>query len=56
MTNKDDKAVEPEGRSDWEPMEAKDVGDVSEILQGGGGKLSPTAADTGDVRKPKGQA
>jgi hypothetical protein len=44
-----------ETRKDWEPMETKDVGHVGEVLQGGGGKLSPIADDTGDVRKPKGQ-
>ena len=45
-----------ETREDWEPMEVSDVGHVGEVLQGGGGKLSPTSADSGDVRKPKGQA
>jgi hypothetical protein len=30
------------------------LGDVHELLKGGGGKLSPMAADTGDNRKPKG--
>ena len=45
-----------ETREDWEPMEVSDVGHVGEVLQGGGGKLSPTSADSGDIRKPKGQA
>jgi hypothetical protein len=36
-------------------MKVKDVGHVGQVLQGGGGKLSPTPADSGDIRKPKGQ-
>jgi hypothetical protein len=31
------------------------VGTVSDIVLGGGGKLSLVADDSGDVRKPKGQ-
>jgi hypothetical protein len=51
MASSDDKP-----REDWEPMEAKDVGHVGEVLQGGGGKLTVPTADTGDEpRKPKGQ-
>ena len=46
---------EPLERKDWEPMEAKDVGHVGEVLRGGGGKLSIVSDDSGDVRKPKGQ-
>ncbi len=30
------------------------LGDVHELLQGGGGKLSPSPADPGEIRKPKG--
>ena len=39
----------------WEPMALTFLGDVHELLKGGGGKLSPMTADTGDVRKPPGQ-
>ena len=39
----------------WEPMRVTPAGTVAEVLRGGGGKLSIMAADTGDVRKPKGQ-
>jgi hypothetical protein len=45
-----------EARKEYEPMKVTEVGHVGEVLQGGGGKLSPTAADSGDNRKPKGQA
>ena len=39
----------------WEPIEFGYVGDVSQVLRGGGGKLSLVAADMGDEpRKPKG--
>ena len=45
-----------EARKDWEPMKVAEVGHVGEVLQGGGGKLSVTAHDSGDApRKPKGQ-
>jgi hypothetical protein len=50
------KTKKEDPRETWEPMKASDVGHVGEVLQGGGGKLSPTAEDTGDIRKPKGQA
>jgi hypothetical protein len=46
--------VEAKGSS-WVTMKLTYVGDVHALLQGGGGKLSPNAFDTGDVRKPKGQ-
>jgi hypothetical protein len=39
----------------WEPMTVTYVGDAREVVQGGGGKLSQTAGDTGDTRKPSGQ-
>jgi hypothetical protein len=31
------------------------VGEVGEVLRGGGGKLSPTPGDPGDNFKPPGQ-
>jgi hypothetical protein len=43
-----------ETRSQWESPEIEYVGDVDEIVLGGGGKLTISAADTGDSRKPKG--
>jgi hypothetical protein len=39
----------------WEPMTLTYVGSVGEVLQGGGGKLSPNCGDPGDPRKPRGQ-
>lgn len=39
----------------WKAPELRSVGTVGEVLQGGGGKLSVTADDPGDIRKPKGQ-
>jgi hypothetical protein len=35
----------------WEPMKVTDVGHVSEVLQGGGGKLTPVGGDPGEMRK-----
>jgi len=39
----------------WVPPQLKLAGTVGDMLQGGGGKLSPMAQDPGDVRKPSGQ-
>jgi hypothetical protein len=44
-----------ETQKDYEPMKVAEVGHVGEVLEGGGGKLSVVAADSGDTRKPKGQ-
>jgi hypothetical protein len=38
----------------WEPMRLRYVGNVREVLRGGGGKLSTVGGDTGDSRKPSG--
>jgi hypothetical protein len=35
----------------WEPPRLSRVGHVAEILQLGGGKLSPLAVDSGEPRK-----
>ena len=41
-------------RKEWVGMRLDYVGNAAELLQGGGGKLSPQFGDTGDNRKPKG--
>jgi hypothetical protein len=38
----------------WEPPSLKLVGTIGEVLQGGGGKLSTSGGDPGDLRKPSG--
>jgi hypothetical protein len=38
----------------WQSPAMVAIGTISEVLKGGGGKLSPMANDTGDVRKPSG--
>lgn len=43
------------GHRSWEPMTLTYVGEVGEVLRGGGGKLSPTPGDPGDNFKPPGQ-
>ena len=42
-------------RKTWKRMTLEHVGDVATVVQGGNGKLTPPTADTGDIRKPKGQ-
>ena len=42
-------------KKSWIQPSLKYLGHVGDILQGGGGKLSPMEADSGDIRKPKGQ-
>ena len=39
----------------WDSMELTHVGHLGEVLQIGGGKLSPCNGDPGEPRKPKGQ-
>lgn len=41
-------------RATWEKPSLQRVGNVGEVFLGGGGKLSITADDSGDTRKPKG--
>jgi hypothetical protein len=38
----------------WRRPSLKYVGHVGDVLQAGGGKLTPSPADPGEVRKPKG--
>jgi hypothetical protein len=38
----------------WQKMRVQYVGHISEILRGGGGKLTATAGDPGESRKEKG--
>ena len=40
----------------WQPMRITYVGNVDEVVQGGGGKLSSPTGDPGEpLRKPPGQ-
>jgi hypothetical protein len=41
-------------RAAWQKPSLQRVGDVGGVFLGGGGKLSITADDSGDSRKPKG--
>ncbi len=47
--------VSEEGRLPWEPLRLAYVGHVGDVLQLGGGKLTPCHGDPGEPRKPKGQ-
>jgi len=44
-----------ESKKAWCPPMLQHVGRIGDVLQGGGGKLSPVIADSGDTRKPPGQ-
>jgi hypothetical protein len=41
-------------RQPWRRPTLDFVGHVGDVLQSGGGKLTPSPADPGEVRKPKG--
>ena len=47
---------ETNAKQRWEPMRLSSVGHVSQVVKGGGGKTSPSPADPGEIRKPKGNA
>jgi hypothetical protein len=49
----DGKRRQPSQSSSWQPMALTYVGDIGEVLHGGGGKLSPVAVDPGEHRKTK---
>jgi hypothetical protein len=40
----------------WVPMQLTTLGQIGDVVRGGGGKLSPETHDIGDSRKPPGQA
>ncbi len=42
-------------KAPWTPLRVRCVGTISEVVQGGGGKLSTAGGDQGDNRKPSGQ-
>ncbi len=42
------------GKRAWQRPALTYVGNVGAVLQGGGGKLTPSPNDPGEVRKPKG--
>ena len=52
---KESQSEECAPRQTWTRPQLTHIGQVEDVLQGGGGKLSPTAADPGDNRKPSGQ-
>ena len=54
MEKHDDVARAQPARRTWKRPQLKYIGDVGDVLKGGGGKLSITGADPGDVRKEKG--
>ena len=48
-------AIKRDEKPVWTKPVVKNAGTLTEILKGGGGKLSIETNDTGDIRKPKGQ-
>jgi hypothetical protein len=40
-------------RREWKKMELSYLGNAVELIQAGGGKLTPAAADSGEPRKTK---
>ena len=56
MRTVEKQALNAPERRPWEPPSLKAIGTVAEILEGGGGKQSILASDSGDVHKPNGQS
>jgi hypothetical protein len=57
MTREDRKIeTRKTSRARWTKPQLKYVGNLSEILQGGGGKLTVAGGDPGEGRKEKGSA
>lgn len=53
----DDKASISESqrsKARWERMRLSHVGDIRDVVQAGGGKLTPVGGDPGEMRKEKG--
>jgi len=55
MKEHDAKAPSKKRSTRWKRPTLTYVGDVPQLVAGGGGKLSPMFADKGDTRKPAGQ-
>ena len=54
MTDSSKDPQQPQRRP-WTKPELRPMGTVGNILQGGGGKASVLASDSGDTHKPSGQ-
>jgi hypothetical protein len=55
MSNEKKTQNDKPGARPWVKPEVKEAGNVADVLQGGGGKLSLVSQDPGDTRKPSGQ-
>jgi hypothetical protein len=55
MERKEKSKSMPERRKEWAPMRVSSLGKATDLIKGGGGKLSVSAGDTGDTRKNPGQ-
>jgi hypothetical protein len=51
--NEQSKVPTSASRRAWEKMELSYLGNAVELIQAGGGKLTPAAADSGEPRKTK---
>ena len=49
-----DKSAGLQARRPWVSPQLQTIGEIAEILKGGGGKLSPSPGDPGEPRKPTG--
>jgi hypothetical protein len=55
MRAEDKKSETKAEKKAWTKPSLKYVGHVGDVLQGGGGKLTPAPSDPGESRKPSGQ-
>jgi hypothetical protein len=47
-------AATPAAKQPWEPLKLTYIADIGDLVQGGGGKLSLTGGDPGEIRKERG--
>jgi hypothetical protein len=53
MEQKANAKIKPEQIGKWESMRLKSLGKATELIQGGGGKLSAPGGDPGEGKKQK---
>jgi hypothetical protein len=53
MVSKSELNTETSKKKEWTSMEVTSLGKATDLIKGGGGKLSATGGDTGEGKKQK---